>query len=87
MDASWRWSAKNANFKRGTKHHPRKNNVQHLKANLDQAARFSIRIENRQAAETALLMINAGALRTRAQVHDYINKALEKARLDREAKS
>jgi hypothetical protein len=55
----------------------------HLRANLEQAARFSIRAENKQAAETAIRLIDAGALRTRAQVDSYIHKALDKARKDR----
>lgn len=58
--------------------------MEHLKRNLEQAARFSIRIDNKIAADTALRLIDAGTLRTRGQVQTYITQALDKARLDRE---
>ncbi len=55
----------------------------HLRANLEQAARFSVRQENKHAAETAIRMMDAGTLRTRGQVDDYIKRALAKAKKDR----
>jgi hypothetical protein len=57
--------------------------VIHLRANLEQAARFSIRVENKRAAETALRMIDTGTLKTRTQVKTYIEQALKRAKDDR----
>jgi hypothetical protein len=55
----------------------------HLKANLEQAAKFSIRAENKAAAEGALRLIASGNITTRTQANNYIKQALEKARKDR----
>ena len=56
----------------------------HLKANLEQAARFSIRIENKRAAESALKLMDAGKLKTRGDVKLFIERALDKAKEQRE---
>ena len=55
-------------------------NMIHMRANLEQAARFSTRLENKRAAVAALRLIAVGALTTRAQVDEYIKKALEAAK-------
>lgn len=59
--------------------------MNHLKINLEQAAKFSVRAENKLAAESALRMIESGSLRTRGEVKSYIERAIEKARQDRSA--
>lgn len=58
--------------------------MEHLKANLEQAAKFSVRAENRIAAQEALNAMNKGSLRTRTQVDDFLKMAIERAKQNRE---
>ena len=55
----------------------------HRKANLQQAARFSMRIGHREIATEAIRRIDRGIDRTRRESEDYVNRALARIKEQR----